>query len=222
MVMGAIGGMLGSSLGSSLGGGIAGALSAGLGGALSAGEAKKQRKWQEKMRATAYQATMEDMRKAGLNPILAYKQGATSAGSGAAARFPDVGQAFASGAQAGSATFIRKKQGELVAQQTRTSASQGVQAEALAEKARMEAIHQGLMNERATILNNTYRTEAGQRILLRKDAGAISAGAAEVERWLPELKRTWENFGPPMVREHYKKNPPNWRLPNWRLDRWRK
>lgn len=50
-----------------------------------AAEAQKQRDWQEQMSATAYQRTMEDMRKAGLNPILAYSNGATGAGSGATA-----------------------------------------------------------------------------------------------------------------------------------------
>ena len=48
-------------------------------------EAEKQRDWQEYMASTAYQRTMKDMRKAGLNPILAYSQGSTGAGPGAAA-----------------------------------------------------------------------------------------------------------------------------------------
>lgn len=41
----------------------------------SAGEAKKQRDFQETMRATQYQTAMDDMAEAGLNPILAYQQG---------------------------------------------------------------------------------------------------------------------------------------------------
>lgn len=48
-------------------------------------EAAAQRKWQEKMRATAYQATVKDMIAAGINPILAAQLGATSIGTGAAA-----------------------------------------------------------------------------------------------------------------------------------------
>lgn len=61
-----------------------------LGSAISAGvnslEARRQRNWQEDMRKHAYEVTMADMKRAGLNPILAYSQGATGAGSGAAAR----------------------------------------------------------------------------------------------------------------------------------------
>ena len=48
-------------------------------------EAKMQRDWQEHMASTAYQRTMKDMKEAGLNPILAAFNGATGAGTGAAA-----------------------------------------------------------------------------------------------------------------------------------------
>lgn len=56
-------------------------------------EAAKSREWSEMMRKTAYQTTMEDMKKAGLNPILAASRGATSADTAAAAQ----GGAAASG-----------------------------------------------------------------------------------------------------------------------------
>lgn len=48
-------------------------------------QAQINRDFQERMRSTAYQATMEDMGKAGLNPILAYQKGPTSSPSGATA-----------------------------------------------------------------------------------------------------------------------------------------
>lgn len=68
--------------------------------AFNSAEARNQRNWQEKMRATAYQATIQDMIKAGINPILAAQLGATSAGSGVAATSGMAQGAMGSSAQA--------------------------------------------------------------------------------------------------------------------------
>lgn len=53
--------------------------------------AKRQMRFQENMSNTAYQRAMEDMRKAGLNPILAGKLGGASTPTGAMAMTPDFG-----------------------------------------------------------------------------------------------------------------------------------
>lgn len=69
-----------------------------------AAQAKLQRDWDERMASTAYQRTMADMKAAGLNPILAYQQGASSFGSGASASVSSGGasQAATPGASAAS------------------------------------------------------------------------------------------------------------------------
>lgn len=50
-----------------------------------AAEAQKNRDWQEKMSDTAYQRAVEDMKKAGINPILAAMNGGASTGTGSTA-----------------------------------------------------------------------------------------------------------------------------------------
>lgn len=48
-------------------------------------EAKKDRDWQEYMSNTSYQRVVEDLKKAGLNPILAYDNGGASTPAGSSA-----------------------------------------------------------------------------------------------------------------------------------------
>lgn len=81
-------------------------------------QASNQMAFQERMSSTAYQRAMKDMKKAGLNPILAYKQGPASSPSGTAAPvinpLKDAGQKITAAGVGGEQARATKAQRETV------------------------------------------------------------------------------------------------------------
>lgn len=75
-------------------------LGQGLSSALGASQAEKQMRFQERMSSTAHQREVEDLRKAGLNPILSAKLGGSSSPPGAMGQVPDFGNSAKTGIDA--------------------------------------------------------------------------------------------------------------------------
>lgn len=78
-----------------------------------AGQVQKQMDWQELMSSTAYQRATADMRKAGLNPILAYQQGGSSTPTGGAAGPGGLGSPTSGSGGGAGAAHVENTQAEL-------------------------------------------------------------------------------------------------------------
>lgn len=83
--------------------------------AANAREAERNREFQERMRGSQYQTAVEDMRKAGLNPALAYQQGGagTPTGSTAVHNNTAAGAPQAAGAALQTFQSLRKTAAEI-------------------------------------------------------------------------------------------------------------
>lgn len=71
--------------------------------------ANKQMRFQKETLQHQYQWGMEDMRKAGLNPMLAYKQGGAGSASGSSYTPQNVGTAAVQGASTGQSSALQTK-----------------------------------------------------------------------------------------------------------------
>lgn len=163
--------------------------------------AREQMGFQADMSNTSYQRAMADMMAAGLNPILAYKQGGASTPSGAMPPVPDIGAAGLSGAAAlANVQNIRQQNDNLRAQENLT---------------REQIMRQRLENQAWSVLSPGMRAfvmsggvssaaglaGAGASILGR--ALGRKAGKALTTKQTPTgpTKRTIDDFLPPVKKK---------------------
>lgn len=147
-------------MGGAMAGGIAGGVGSMLGSLISSGGAelaskrtaksvKKQMEFQLYMSNTAYQRAMADMRKAGLNPILAYKQGGASTPAGARAEYPNILASYgATGSSAMAAVRLAQELRNLKAQERKDSKQAelfGAQQHTEGTKQWVNRVHRGLL-----------------------------------------------------------------------------
>lgn len=143
-------------------------------------EAQRNREFQERMRSTQYQTSVEDMRKAGLNPALAYQQGGAGTPTGATA----VHQNPAAQAQTAAASAVQTFQ-----DMRRTNAEiERTTAETDLTRTNTQLTNQNLL---LRILDKElgYKTygEALDRIKAESRESVSTAAEAEASRRIREL-----------------------------------
>ena len=100
---------------------------------MSQASAREQMAFQAEQTGTGYQRAIADMKKAGLNPMLAAKLGPAASASGAMAQIPDFGTAVQRGIQGGqlaSASAVQAEQAKLTRAQTEVARMNVSQIEA--------------------------------------------------------------------------------------------
>ncbi len=136
------------------------------------GISQAQMDFQERMSSTAYQRSMKDMRKAGLNPILAYKTGGASSPGGAGIPAVDeIGPAVSSARAATLALAdikLKKKTGALAEAQTSSAHALRIKLLNEGQRAQYEA-EASRVQTQVDILQNLARKK-----FLESKAGSIA------------------------------------------------
>lgn len=143
--------------------------------------------FQKYMRATAYQATMQDMKAAGLNPILAADRGATGSGpvsiapgSSVAMQNPHAGNAFGEGMRAFSGAALAREQARTQDTVRQANLSQATLNDANSVRAAAET----------SLLNARTRSEGGVPAVQQATISQLVASARERLAQIPVAEAT--------------------------------
>jgi len=144
-----------------VGGGVLGAVGSYFSG-------KSAEKFAERSYKHRYQWQMKDMRKAGLNPMLAFSQGAPNVPQPS---YPDIGEGFNKGASGASSRSLQRSQIGNIAADSAAKLASAKASDAMAEKTRVET----------DLLGSYGSAEAQGRVdKLRQEVSESIVRAAEV------------------------------------------
>lgn len=162
----------------------------------------------EYMSNTAYQRTMEDMRKAGLNPILAYQQGGASTPQGVMApvqmaqlenEMEGLGEGVASAAQKAKdaeAAQLAHEQTKNTTSQTELNRANEALAKTMEEKAKIDTITSGRQAEKLEAEKNLADEQTrNAKIQAGILAHGVTSAAGEARIKAAEADNA-ERFGP--------------------------
>lgn len=124
--------------------------------------ARQQMSFQERMANTTYQRAVNDLNKAGLNPMLAYGNGGAPAPQGASAVMTDSISSAVSGG-------MKAKERELLEAQIETQKNQSMAVAAAAEKTQAEATSIQNENNMFSIYGHGERAEKNRQLYVAGD-----------------------------------------------------
>lgn len=172
-----IGSMFGApGLGASIGGMVGGAIGQHETNAANAEQAELNRQFQANQSATSYQRAVQDMQKAGLNPMLAYSQGGASTPGGSTATMGNVVSAGVSTAQQALGTIQGVAQIKQTEAATKLTNNQAESAEIDAKRKEWE-----------------LAADLAEEAEASKSTNAISARALAARAELARTRATTEN-----------------------------
>lgn len=162
-------------------------------------EAAASRDWQERMSNTAYQRRMDDLKAAGINPMLAISQGGASVSGGASASFTPVQAGLVS-----SASSIRQA-GAAEAQAVTSARSVDVnekQVDAVVAKTKQEV--ENLKSVNSQVLQATDNLRQEYQNLVKQGLNLTEVGN-QIRKTIEKMDGEIKLLGNQTLTEHFRK-----------------